>query len=300
MKHNVKVTAILIAMFFIAQLVGIFVSSVYLPETKVVGNETITEYNLPYGVEPPQQQTPGISLLSIIFALIIAVFLLFVLMKFELKIVLRIWFFAVIVLGIGIAINAFLIKIPNSAIIALALAIPLAILKVFNRNLIAHNFTELLIYPGIASVFIPILDLWTIILLLLFISAYDIYAVWHAGFMQKMAKYQIENLKVFSGFFIPYLSKKDKVKIKATKKSKGKKKVAVNLAVLGGGDIVFPIILAGIVLRTLGLYQALIIAVGATIALTYLFSVSQKGKFYPAMPYITSGCLIALGIAYLI
>jgi len=74
----------------------------------------------------------------------------------------------------------------------------------------------------------------------------------------------------------------------------------VNIALLGGGDVVFPIILAGVVLHTWGLIPALIISIGATIALGLLFYYSEKGKFYPAMPFISAGCFIALGIAYLI
>ena len=85
------------------------------------------------------------------------------------------------------------------------------------------------------------------------------------------------------------------------KKSKKKdKRIRINIALLGGGDVVFPIILAGVVLNALGLLPALIISLGATIALATLFYYSEKGKFYPAMPFITAGCFIGLAVAYLI
>ncbi len=297
-------------MFFIAQLIGIFVANAYTPETFSFLNETtgeieeIQEYNLPYGFNPPSDISPVSATTSIIIALIIAVSLILLLMKLKAEVFLRIWFLVVITIGISLALNSFIIGIKSSAIIALIVAIPLAILKVFQRNLIIHNLTELLVYPGIAAVFIPLLSVWTVVLLLIFISLYDIYAVWHAGFMQKMAKYQMERVKVFPGFFVPYMGKKDRLAIKKFKESKKKnkkeKQVKVNVAILGGGDIVFPMILAGVVLATMGLIQALIIAIGATVALGYLFYISEKGKFYPAMPFITTGLLIALGIAYLI
>ena len=88
-------------------------------------------------------------------------------------------------------------------------------------------------------------------------------------------------------------------KMKASNK-KSKKGIKVNVAILGGGDVVFPIILAGTVLAVLGLLQAFIIVLGATASLAALFYLGKKGKAYPAMPYITTGCLIALGIAFLI
>ena len=61
------------------------------------------------------------------------------------------------------------IELKVALIIALALAIPLAYLKIYKRNLLIHNFTELLVYPGIAVIFVPILNVFTIISLLILI-----------------------------------------------------------------------------------------------------------------------------------
>ena len=191
-----------------------------------------------------------------------------------------------------------------SSSIALLIALPLAYLKVFKRNILVHNITELFIYPGIAAIFVPLLNIWTIIILLIIISLYDMWAVWHSGVMQKMAKYQIKTLKIFSGFFIPYLGKKERELVNQAKLSKSSKlknkNIKVNLAILGGGDIIFPMILSGVVLRTLDWQHALLIPFGALLGLAYLFYSSEKGKFYPAMPFITIGCFIALAIVYLI
>ncbi len=307
MKHSLKITIILIAMFFIAQMIGLFVSNAYAPEIVLVINTTSgeiinqTQYNIPYGLEPPKDITPQTSVLSIIIALIIAVSLMLLLMKIRAEIFLRVWFLAVVIIGMALALNAIFISFTNSALLALILSVPLGIIKIFHRNIIVHNLTELLIYPGIASVFIPILNIWSVVVLLIIISIYDMWAVWHAGFMQKMAKYQIEQLKIFSGFFIPYLRRQDRALLKKAK-AKGKKslKLKVNLAILGGGDVVFPILLAGVVLRTLGFVPALLISIGATLGLIYLFYNSEKGKFYPAMPFISVGCLIALAAAYFV
>lgn len=127
------------------------------------------------------------------------------------------------------------------------------------------------------------------------------WAVWKSGIMQKMAKYQMDNLKIFQGFFIPYISKKVRLKIKKMKKSElKKKKIAVNLAVLGGGDVVFPIITSGVMLKFWGLGPAMLTILGATLGLLGLFIYSEKKKFYPAMPFITIGILISLGISLII
>jgi len=289
MKHSAKIVAILLGMFFLTQLIGI----------AVIYSYQNNEYNLPYGMEPPKEISPGISLISIVTAIAFAVLIMLIFMRFNIELLLRLWFLFVIIIAIGITINSAILHLPNSSIIALAIAVPLAILKVFKRGILVHNFTELMIYPGIASIFVPILNLWTIILLFVIISLYDIYAVWHSGFMQKMAKYQIQKLKMFSGFFVPYLGAREKAQLARIKKTNAReKKIKVNVAILGGGDVVFPIIFAGVILRIFGFLPSLIMAFGATIALFVLFLFSKKGKFYPAMPFISAGCFLALGLIY--
>ncbi len=305
MKHSLKIIILLLVMFFITQLIGLIVASVY-----AANND-----NIPYGMSPPTDVDPTSSLISILFAIIFAVLLMLLLMRFKTELFLRIWFFLIISLAIGITLNSIflLANIPDisldfnlfsmtiSAFISIIISIPLAFIKIFKRNILVHNLTELLIYPGIAVIFIPLLNLWTVVLLLIFISVYDMYAVWHAGFMQKMAKYQIKNLKVFSGFLIPYLGKKEMDFVKnASKKDLKTKKIKINIAILGGGDVVFPLILAGVVLRQTGVLSALIVSLGATLTLAFLFYISKKGKFYPAMPFISIGCFLGLALTYII
>ena len=127
------------------------------------------------------------------------------------------------------------------------------------------------------------------------------WAVWHSGIMQKMAKYQINKLKIFAGLFVPYASKQVKAKIKNMKKSDlKKKKIRINLAILGGGDIVFPIITAGVALKSGGIIPALLVILGAVLGLGILFIMAEKKKFYPAMPFITSGIFLGLILGFLV
>ena len=79
-----------------------------------------------------------------------------------------------------------------------------------------------------------------------------------------------------------------------------RKKIRVNVAILGGGDVVFTIIAAGVMLKTLGLLSAFFVVIGAAIGLGYLLLHSEKKKFYPAMPFITAGILVGMVVSYLI
>ena len=282
-------------MFIITQLIGLYVVHYYAPAEKT----------LPFGLEPPTPQQPSDYnwfLSSIILAFIIAVLLLFLFTKFKLRFILKLWFLIVVIMALSVSFMAIL---PFKAtLIVLVLAIPLALIKLYGRSFIVHNLTELLVYPGIAAIFVPILSIWTAIALLILISVYDMWAVWHSGIMQRMAKYQINEMKIFTGFFIPYLSGKVKKQIKKwkqtlSKKQLEKKRIKVNMAILGGGDIVFPIIAAGVMLVTRGLPSALLVTLGATLGLAYLFFVAEKKKFYPAMPFITAGILLGMLVGYI-
>jgi presenilin-like A22 family membrane protease len=78
-------------------------------------------------------------------------------------------------------------------------------------------------------------------------------------------------------------------------KSKSQKNsIKVNMAVLGGGDVVFPIITSGVFYRNFGLIPSLSIMIGATLGLSYILFFGEKKKPYPAMPFITAGILLGL------
>lgn len=319
MKHNVKITIILIAMFLVTQIIGLLVVNSYLPKKTLVFNETSNQFEnvtieqLPKGFQPPELKTSYdffSIFINILIAFIIAIGLMFLLSKIKITLILRIWFFIVVIIAIGLAFNALLKQfisgeifgISYSFLFSLIIAIPLSIYKIFKRNLLIHNLTELVIYPGIAAVFVPILNIWTATLFLVLISAYDMWAVWKSKLMVKMAKFQMNEMKIFAGFFVPYMTKKLREKIAKLKKSKTKKKgksIKISLAILGGGDVVFPIITAGVFLKFAGVIPALFVVLGAVLGLLSLFIISEKKKFYPAMPFITAGIFIFLLIWYL-
>ena len=308
MKHNRKITIIILLMFILAQFIGLFVINSYTTQ-KIVDGKIVnaTGKVMPYGMgfQENNSSTDLTSILiSVLFSLIIAISLIFILIKIKAKAVMKTWFFVVSVLAIGISLTAFLPEIKYASIISLLIAIPLAVFKIYKRNIVVHNLTELLIYPGIAAIFVPILNLTILIVLLILISAYDMWAVWKSKIMQKIAKYQIEELNVLGGLFIPYASKKVKEKINLLKtKFKSKEKLEkefkkselkVNLAILGGGDIAYSILSAGVVLETWGLIPALITVGGASIALVGLLVFGRKKTMYPAMPFITGGIFLVL------
>ena len=287
-------------MFLITQFIGLYVVGHYLgaPDT------------VPYGMGMPEIEKAdyGPNFLSIVIAFIVAVAIFFLIIKVKARFVMRIWFFIVIMIALGITFVSFLSSaLPEFkylGILALIIALPLTLSKVYSRNIVTHNFTELLIYPGIAAIFVPLLNVIFLVVLLVLLSLYDAWAVWKSGLMKKMAKFQMDQVKVFGGLMIPYLSKKQWQSIKRIRKknkaSLEKRPIKVNIGIIGGGDIVFPMIAAGVMLKLWGIWPAILVVAGALLALGTLLIFSKEKKMYPAMPFITAGVLLAIGISYLV
>jgi len=302
MKSNLKVTGLILLLFVLTQLIGLFVIDAYSPQTAVT--PTANNATVPYGMQPPDAPA-DVSFGSVAVSFVIAIAIFILLMKIKARSLFKVWFTIVVFLTVSIALTAILTKVfPHSIIrfdvVAMILAVPLTFYKIFKRDIIVHNATELLIYPGIAAVFVPLLRVWSVLILLFVISAYDIWAVWKSSLMMKMVKFNINEVKVLPGLSIPYARKEDIAKLRAASKIKSVRartaklrKIKVAMAMLGGGDIAFSLIFAGVIYRSVGIVPALIAVACSTLALAFLFLYSRKGKMYPAMPYITVGCVIA-------
>jgi presenilin-like A22 family membrane protease len=217
----------------------------------------------------------------------------------------RIWFLLAVGATLGISLSVFI-----DWTAAFIIGFALGYLKIFKPNVFVHNFTEIFMYSGIAVLLVPIFDVLRMIVALFAISLYDAYAVWQSKHMIKMAEFQSSS-KLFAGLHIPYEKPKKatKVKIKIDLPQSISQDGEARSAILGGGDIAFPLLFAGSVMieliksglsKEIAFFQTLPIPLFAGIALFLLFVKSQKGKFYPAMPFITAGCLIGYGIVLLL
>ncbi len=255
MKHTFNVVLILILLFVFAQLIGLAVINKYFVQ------------ELPYDIQKPEfeEQT---SFIPIFLIVIFGTILVLILIYFRAERIWKLWFFLSVIFTLLIAFSAFI-----NQVLALLFAVVLALIKVYKPNVIVHNLTEVFIYGGLAAIFVPVLSVLSISILLILISIYDMIAVWKTKHMIKLAKFQ-SKLKVFAGLIIPY----------------GKNKTAI----LGGGDIGFPLLFSGTILKTYGLIDALITVVFTSLALLTLLILAEKKKYYPAMPFISIGCFIGL------
>ncbi|MBI4738024.1 hypothetical protein HY772_00390 [Candidatus Woesearchaeota archaeon] len=303
MKHNFTVTLILVGVFFVSQILGLFIVSKYVagvtinPETGEI--EKVTYKNLPLEMQRPDVEESQ-SYLYILGVVLIGTILVLLLVKFQGLRLWKIWFFLSVGLCLTIAFAAFV-----NQFIAIPLGIVFAVLKIYKPNVFLHNFTEVFVYGGLAAIFVPIMNIFAIIVLLILISIYDVIAVWQTKHMITMAKFQTAS-KVFPGLSIPYAARPQakydgkKVGEESAAPAKKKTKRESKNAILGGGDIGFPLIFAGVIMKTTPFMKVLIIPAVVSVALFLLLYFAEKDKFYPAMPFLSAGCFIGYGLMLLL
>jgi presenilin-like A22 family membrane protease len=186
------------------------------------------------------------------------------------------------------------------------LALIISFWRLYKPNAIVHNISEIFVYGGLAAFMVNIFNLFAAFMLLILVSIYDYIAVYRTRHMVKLAEFQSKS-RVFAGLFIPY--QREKLAIKASlRHASAKQKPKGSVAVLGGGDIGFTLIFAGVVMKGLMLHESvlfgflktLIIPVFSTLALLFLLVKGQQDKFYPAMPVLSLGCFIGYLIVWLV
>ncbi len=301
MKHTLKITIILVVLFFLSQVIGLAVTGKYLErEITPEGDINVTSRPIYIGgqeFERPPIEGPS-SLIYITIAILLGTLLIFLLMRFKKMTWWKVWYLLAVIMTLAIAFGAFI----KQTYIPLILALILGVWKVFKPTVIVHNITEVFVYGGLAAIFVGVVRyVWVAFLLLAVISVYDMIAVWKSKHMIKLAKAQTKQ-KIFAGLSIPYKIAKE------AKSAKGAVKKRVNIAILGGGDIGFPLIFAGVVMMNLmfkesiliSFLKTLIIPLFVSIALFILFIKGEKNKFYPAMPFLTMGCVVGYLVIWLV
>jgi presenilin-like A22 family membrane protease len=321
MKHPLKLTLILLLMFLTAQIVGLMIIKEYvnISESKAKGMMVTNDNQYSrIGFEPPAVKNPTLSFIFILLSVLAGTGLILLLIKLGKGRLWKVWYFFAVFFAIIFAINPFVTRIAAKLGITgefivygaiFLISITFTILKIFRPNVYTHNLTEVLMYGGISAILVPMNNLWSVSILLILISLYDAYAVWKSKHMIKLAEFQ-KSTNLFAGFYLPYTKMEPKTNKNVKKASKqieskniklNKADANVGTAILGGGDIAFPLIFSGVVMATWGtLLYPIIISITTTIALGLLLLKANKGEFYPAMPFLSAGCFVGLFLSLLI
>ncbi|MBN1792497.1 hypothetical protein JW826_02325 [Candidatus Woesearchaeota archaeon] len=347
MKHDFKVTLFLIGLFLAAQMVGLVLLRVSLVESVDDQGNRVVSFDESKVGEVPEMSGLGF-LLYVVIGISVGTALVLLLVRFRKANWWRAWFFLAVFVAINFALKTFLsppvafvlafvlavwkIYKPNVVVHNLTEVFMYAGIAVFLVPLLNSMQNESFIgIPG--NIF------WASLLLVL-ISVYDFIAVFKSKHMVSMAEFQTES-KVFAGLLVQYKVKKDAVvdKVKGVVSRSISRSVSKNArkadikaaprlsktdrkdlelpridlderktAILGGGDIAFPLIFIGTVMFHLAnvvsisqaFLESAIIVATTTVALALLFIFAKKDKFYPAMPFISAGCFAGYFLVLLI
>jgi len=293
MKHSMPIVISMLMLFFMSQVVGLYIVYKYVDTEKTMATGEVQWQPLPFGQERPDV-APSFSYVPIVIAIAAGTVLALLLVKFSWYFVWKLWFFLAVWYTVAIA----LVPIVRLPVAAAVIGLALGLYKLYGRNIMVKNITEVFIYAGIAVILVPVLNILSAIILLVLISIYDAWAVWKSGHMIILAKAQ-SSLKVFAGLQMPYVTS-ERVKVKQAKVTgktklhhpKTKTILTMKTAILGGGDIAFSLLFAGAVMGEFGFFHALVIPIFTTVALFFLFWLGQKNKFYPAMPFLSAACFL--------
>ncbi len=330
MKHPLGTTLLLVVLFVVAQVVGLVLVNLSIVSVHVnveTGQTELAHDTTAIGDRPDFLSWQ--TFLWIGLGVVIGTSLILLIIHFKKVHLWKAWFMLAVFLALYVSFGVlfpfpqFVVGVltylgfPPVRLIAFILALSLAYWKIHKPNPWVHNLTEVFLYAGIAVLLVPILDVFWSLALLLAISLYDAWAVWKSKHMVALAEFQ-KGSQVFAGLMVPKPAAKHAV-LSAPKKAKAAKNVKVlplpprptqaTSAILGGGDIAFPLIFTGTVMeglllggasRVAAFSEALLVTLGATVALALLFFYAKKNKYYPAMPFLTAGCLLGWLVTFLI
>lgn len=175
---------------------------------------------------------------------------------------------------------------------------PLAALFLFlllsRPSPLVHNTALIFAIAGMGAAVGSQLTPETVILLFLLFALYDFVAVYKTKHMVKMAEAMIEN-KAIVGLIIP-------PKASGFQADLNKMPIKGNFLVLGGGDVIFPLLLA-VSMLSKGFVPALLVVGFSLLGLlaVFLIFISQKTrKPMPALPPLALFCAIGYLLSKLI
>ncbi|MFT4313036.1 MAG: presenilin family intramembrane aspartyl protease [Candidatus Woesearchaeota archaeon] len=288
MKHQMPVVAKLLLLFFLAQCIGILVLLQYIDFTTTAQTGETTFVPDAYVVQPLQIENETLSFIPIIIAVLIATALIFVIIKYNILRLWKIWFLLSVSVTLSFAFYPFIQRVlPNQTVtivLTILIALFLGIWKIFRPNQHVHNFTELFIYGGLAAILVPILNIYSAIVLLTLIAVYDFYMVFISKHMVTLAESSMKS-EMLAGVWVKSQLGNRKVskEVKPPMRKRGRPKKMIDPsphkpyqvashAIIGGGDIAFSLLFAGAVMKFTGsIFSGIIIAISTTIALSLLF-----------------------------
>ncbi|MFB6167149.1 MAG: presenilin family intramembrane aspartyl protease, partial [Candidatus Nanohaloarchaea archaeon] len=230
----------------------------------------------------------------------LATVLLLGLYRYDAQFLVKAWFSAALLITGLVFFDAFL---PLSFALAATAAVFLGRFAV--EDMLARNALDTVPFAGAGALFGSLLGFKAALVLFGLLAVYDYVAVNRMGHMVTLAKKGAES-GTFMGFRYPKENAGEEEREETPGEGEGVVAEVegenVSVGVLGGGDVIMPMMFAVSLVPVFGVGAALGVIAGASAAL-YMFlgfiRSRETDRFYPAIPVVGSGSLLGL-LAWLV
>lgn len=229
--------------------------------------------------------------------------LMLVLYKLKASLVIKAWFALAIFLTLNVFFSTFLEFI--YAILATAIFF---IIRYKTKRWQIRNLVDICAFAGAGALFGSMIGILPAIILLILLSVYDIVSVFYTKHMVSLAKSGVKS-DTFMGISYPKasgISKEEKEvegdsdKTDNKVKSRTKEEKESKFGVLGGGDIIIPMIVSIALIKKFTILSGVFAVLFSALSLSVLLLKSKKGKFYPAIPPLAFGLFSGFSVWYLL
>ena len=236
-----------------------------------------------------QKPISGLYLLGMI---VVASGTMLLLLHWNRKLLIKLWFNSALVLTVYIFFASFM-----SPMTALGPAIAVFIVRVMSPGYGIRNLADIFSYAGAGALFGTMLGVVPALIFLVFLGIYDIVSVFLTGHMVDLAVKTVEN-DSFMGIMLPETEEESERagSIEETGKSSDRDTV---VGMVGGGDVIGPMVLSVSLLKILPLASAVMTSIGSMLGLYFLMERKGNEGFLPAIPFVAAGGILGLAVSLL-
>lgn len=277
MRDDHRPALLLTALFTAANLLGVAAG------TRLYGSAAVQQAASAY-----QSPLSGVWFFAV---LVVSTAVLLGLYRWNRQLLVRLWFGAALVFTAFVLFDAFLGAVPAAAATLL-----FAVSRFRTDDMLLRNALDTVPFAGAGALFGAVLGVQAVLVFAALLAVYDYVAVNKLGHMVTLAKAGAES-NTLMGFQYPKAGVEDaadNVELSAERSGE-----TVRVGMLGGGDVIVPIVIAVSLIPLFGTGAAVSVVAGSAAALFLFLTVIQSREteqFYPAIPVVGSGAVVGLAL----
>ncbi len=269
--------------FITSHLMGLVAGIKSLPSYMTEGTEVV-------GADP-------ISGVYLLFMIGVATALMLLLLKFRKNSLIKIWFNTAIFLTIFLFFSTMF-----DTVYALITTMVLFAIRHVSKDLGLRNIIDIFAYAGAGALFGTMIGFIPALIFLFLLAIYDFVSVFITGHMIDLAKGGLDTETFMGIIYADKPPSKDSKIIEKVEETDEVKKTHKGISIVGGGDVIAPMIFSISLLKSFPIYTSLMTSIGSMFGLIVLMNYKSEYDFLPAIPTIAAfsilGFLLSLPFVY--